>query len=54
MAQQDWEWGGKLETIYGLNSYIIQNKDKLENAGDQPLYQISIKQFGQQHTKTDA
>lgn len=45
---------GKLETIYGYNNYIIQNKDKLENARDQALHQISMKQFGQQHTKTDA
>lgn len=45
---------GKLEKIYGYNNYIIQNKDELENAGDQALHQISIKQFEQQHTKTEA
>lgn len=56
MEQQDHQWGGKLETACGYNNYnnyIIRNKDRLENAGDQVLYQIYITQFGQQHTETD-
>ena len=37
---ENYESGGKLETICKNNSYLIQNKDQLENNGDQKAKNI--------------
>lgn len=37
--QHNCELGGKSETLCKYSSYTIQNKDRLENTGDQVLYQ---------------
>lgn len=42
----NYESGGKLETICKYNSYVIQNKDQLENNGDQILYQSVLNNLG--------